>query len=241
MTIKHQMRKILWHFGYDICRTTPKNNPLVRRKKFLERYDVNVVLDIGANAGRFARETRTQCGYTEKIISFEPLSSAFHDLVMNAKGDEKWITYNCALGDVDEEQEINIAGNSDSSSLLEMLPAHIEAAPKSTYVGKERIKVCRLDSLFNELCQEEDRIYMKIDTQGFEMNVLRGAEKVLPSIDTIQMEMSLVPLYNGQVLFNEMCSYMGRLGYHLISLENGFSDTASGQLLQVDGIFHNDR
>ena len=79
---------------------------------------------------------------------------------------------------------------------------------------------------------------MKIDTQGFESKVLKGAEKSLAHINTVQMEMSLVPLYDGESSFNEMCILMSKKGYTLVAIENGFSDQASGQLFQVDGIFH---
>ena len=83
-----------------------------------------------------------------------------------------------------------------------------------------------------------NRVYMKIDTQGFESKVLKGAGNSLMRIDTVQMEMSLVPLYEGEMLFNEMCMFMTEKGYSLIAIESGFSDQNTGQVLQVDGIFH---
>ena len=142
------------------------------------------------------------------------------------------------IGDTDEMREINIAGNSYSSSLLDMLPSHVKSAPKSKYIGKEVIDIRKLDSLFENLCSATKNIYMKIDTQGFERRVLKGAENSLAHIDTVQMEMSLVPLYDGELLFNELYSLMNSKGYVLLSIENGFSDPISNQLLQVDGIFH---
>ena len=77
-----------------------------------------------------------------------------------------------------------------------------------------------------------------MDTQGFEKNVLLGAKESLARIDTVQMELSLVPLYSHQMLFNEMHGLMIELGYTLIAIEDGFSDPSSGQVLQADGIFH---
>lgn len=79
---------------------------------------------------------------------------------------------------------------------------------------------------------------MKIDTQGFESRVIKGAAQSLSHIDTVQMEMSLVPMYDGELLFNDMCKLMSEKGYSLIAIEPGFADQESGQLLQVDGIFH---
>src|SRR5438552_15044691 len=86
--------------------------------------------------------------------------------------------------------------------------------------------------------QNSNQRLFKDGHSGIESKVLKGAEKSLARIDTVQMEMSLVPLYDGELLFNEMCIVMGKKGYTLIAIENGFSDLTSGQLLQVDGIFH---
>lgn len=238
MSVKHKLRTFLWKFGYDISRFKPSKHPLARRKKIFESYEIDTVLDIGANAGQFAQQIRGELGYANRIISFEPLTSAFESLKEKAKNDSNWDAYNFALGDTDQKQEINIAGNSLSSSLLDMLPAHIMAAPDSKYVGKEEIEVRKLDSIFDNLCGTSNKIYMKIDTQGFEKKVLDGAASSLMQIDLVQMEMSLVPLYEGELLFDEMCALMSEKGFSLLAIETGFSDEESCQLMQVDGIFH---
>lgn len=238
MSIKHELRKFLWRVGYDISRFTPRSHPLARRKQILDSYNIDTVLDIGANSGKFAQQLRDDLSYANRIISFEPLSSAFEILKTNAKGDPNWEAFNFALGDTEEKQKINIAGNSYSSSLLDMLPSHLKSAPESKYIGREIIEVKKLDSIFGNLCKPTNNVYMKIDTQGFESKVLKGAENSLIQIDTVQMEMSLVRLYEGGLLFSEMCIFMNEKGYSLVSIETGFSDPVSGQLLQVDGIFH---
>lgn len=238
MAIKHELRKLLWKVGYDISRFTPTSHPLSRRRQILESYQIDTVLDIGANSGQFAKQMRDDIHFTGHILSFEPVSTAFQLLKANAKDDPAWEVYNYAIGDTEEKCEINIAGNSYSSSLLNMLPSHIRSAPESQYIGKEMIDIKTIDSLFDDLCKSSKNVYMKIDTQGFESKVLKGAENSLAHIDTVQMEMSLVPLYDGELLANEMGSFMGQKGYTLIAIENGFSDPATGQLLQIDGIFH---
>lgn len=240
MSIKHELRRFLWKAGYDFSRFTPTSHPLARRKQIFKSYKIDTVLDIGANTGQFAQELRDDIGYTERILSFEPLSSAFELLKakVKANADSAWEIFNCAIGDTEEKREINIAGNSYSSSLLNMLPSHLKSAPNSKYIGKELIEIKTVDSLFGGLCKTAKNTYMKIDTQGFESKVLNGAEKSLAKINTIQMEMSLIPLYDGELLLSEMCALMSRKGYALVAIENGFSDPVSGQLLQVDGIFH---
>lgn len=238
MGFKHEFRKFLWKVGYDISMFTPASHPLARRKQLFESYRIDTVLDIGANSGQFAQQMRSDLGFTHRIVSFEPLSTAFELLKANAKDDPDWEVFNYAIGDTEEERDINISANSYSSSLLNMLPSHLKSAPDSKYIGKETIAIKTLDSLFGDLCKTAKNVYMKIDTQGFEGKVLKGAENSLPHIDTVQMEMSLVPLYDGELLFNETWILMVKKGYTLIAIENGFSDPASGQLLQVDGIFH---
>jgi FkbM family methyltransferase len=237
MKVTHQLRKALWQFGYDICRFAHTSHPLARRQHILEHYQIDTVLDIGANSGQFANELREDMGYKNRILSFEPLSEAFKLLTENAKDDPLWATFNYALGDVEEKREINIAGNSLSSSFLDMLPSHLNAAPESRYIGKEIIEVKTLDSIFEDICKKARNVYMKIDTQGFESKVLKGGAMSLPKINTVQMEMSLVPLYGTELLFDEMCIFMREKGYTLIAIENGFSVPATAHLLQIDGIF----
>ena len=238
MNIKYEIRKLLWKIGYDITKFTPESHPLARRKQIFDAYEIDTVLDIGANTGQFARQIRNDLGYTKRIISFEPLGSAFEVLKLNSEGDPNWKVINIALGDTETKQEINVAANSYSSSLLDILPSQLKAAPESRTIGQEEIEVKRLDTIFDDFCKPTDKIYMKLDTQGFEGTVLKGAEVSLKQIDTLHMEMSLLPLFEGELLFHEMCSLMYDKGYLLIAIEPGISDQESGQLLQVDGIFH---
>ena len=238
MRIKHEFRKCFWKVGYDISRFTPTSHPIAKRKRLFQSYEIDTVLDIGANSGQFAQKLKGDIGYTHRILSFEPLCTAFKLLTANAEDDPAWEVYNFAIGDAEEKREINISKNSCSSSLLNMLPSHLKSAPNSKYIGKEVIDIKTIDSLFCDVCKGAKNVYMKIDTQGYESKVLKGAENSLANIDTVEMEMSLVPLYDGQLLFHEMCSLMNKKGYTLVAIENGFSDPASGQLLQLDGVFH---
>lgn len=236
--MNRSLRKLLWSFGYDLTRFMPSAHPMARKKQLLESYGIDTVLDVGANGGQFGRQLRNYLGYARRILSFEPLSGAFAQLAARARGDPGWQVFNFGIGDAGGKREINIAANSQSSSLLDMLPSHEKAAPEARYVGRELIEVRTLDSLFGELCRSARNVYLKIDTQGYESKVLKGAENSLARIATVQLEMSLVPLYQGGLLLNEMCAFLSGKGYTLVALENGFSDPASGQLLQVDGVFH---
>ena len=177
-------------------------------------------------------------GYAGRIISFEPLSSAYRELMRRSSSDDGWQIVNCALGSHIGTAEINISENSDSSSILNMLPYHMKAAPESRYIGKEQVQLKTLDSLFNDLSVETHNIWLKIDTQGFEHKVLEGAKDSLEHIKTLQLEMSLVPLYEDGLLFADMNKMLCDKGYRMISIEPSFSDKQSGHMLQVDGIFY---
>jgi len=241
MTIKHELRKLLWSFGLDLQRFDRETHPVARRRHLMQRYGIQVVLDVGANIGQYGQNLRDEMLYTGRLCSFEPMSKAFAALQARAAGDAQWQVFNFALGDADGRQTINIAGNSYSSSMLDMLPAHEQAAPESKFVGKEEIVIRTLDGVFPEVCKPGERIYLKVDTQGFEGRVLKGGERALGHIDTVQMEMSLTPLYAGEASFNDLCQTMQDKGYTLVALEPGFTDPRTGHLLQMDGIFHRDR
>jgi len=238
MGVSQALRAMLRKIGYDLVRHEPENHPDIRVRQLFKTFCINTVFDVGANRGQYAHFLRNDIGYRGTIISFEPLSSAFMSLSEKADKDPSWEAFNIALGDVQGEAEINIAGNSYSSSFLGMLPSHLKSAPDSKYCGKEVIEIKTLDSIFDSLCGKKNNIYMKIDTQGFEEKVLNGAQHSLHAIDTVQLEMSLVPLYEGEMIFNELYSLMSELGYSLAAIIPGFADKDSGQLLQVDGIFH---
>lgn len=239
MNLRLGLRRLLRRLGYEVHPFTPAESALARRKMLMQHYGVQTVLDVGANTGQYAQELRIDIEFSGDIISFEPLPTAFQELERTCRRDPRWRALNCALGSAPEFREINVAANSLSSSLLTMLERHRDAASGSGYIGKARIEVRTLDSLFDELlpAPAPKEIYLKIDTQGFEREVLKGATNSLPRIRTIELELSLVPLYRDGPLLEEMCELMRSHGYTLVWLESGFVDARSGQTLQADGVF----
>lgn len=238
MSVKKILGPFFRKMGYDIVNYTPKSHSTAREEKLFEVYGIDLVLDVGANEGQYAQKLRRVLDYKGKIISFEPLSKAYGILTQKAKNDAHWEAMHYALGSMNGRKEINVAGNSYSSSILEMLPSHEKSAPKSKYVGKEPIEVKTLDSIFEKFSFPERNILLKIDTQGYEKYILEGAEQTLLRIDSIRAETSLIPLYKGELMFHDMCQLLYAKGYRLVDIKPGFYDKKTGELFQVDGFFH---
>lgn len=236
-SIKAQINQALHRAGYEFRRLKPDSGHADQLSAVLCSEEVDMVIDIGANEGQFAREIR-QAGYTGKIISFEPLSSARRVLIDHASSDPHWLVHEqLALGDQEGAITINISGNSYSSSILPMLETHANAAIDSAYVDSETVPISKLDSVAAEYLEPGCNFFIKIDTQGFELQVLNGARETLPLAKGVLCELSLVPLYEGQALWREVIDRLNEEGFFLWILLPGFTDPRTGQSLQIDGIF----
>ena len=215
--------------------STAKRNARQLQKGF-DAFGIDLVFDVGANTGQFAREIRDG-GFKGRIVSFEPLTTAHRELARAAARDASWTVHErCALGDREGSVALNVAGNSVSSSILEMAAAHATAAPESAYVGHEQTALVTLDSVAHQYLGGTQRPFLKIDTQGFEWQVLTGAEQTLPSIRGVLCELSLVVLYEGQHLWRDMIDRLEAAGFTLWGLQPGFMDRR-GRNLQSDAIF----
>ncbi|NRQ49339.1 FkbM family methyltransferase [Aeromicrobium stalagmiti] len=212
-----------------------RRHPAVRRQAMLKQHDVDLVLDVGAAGGGYGTSLRS-FGYTGRIVSFEPIAAAFADLSATIAGDRLWTARNTALGAEAGEATINIASNSTSSSILPMLDTHIEAAPSVRYVGQETIAVARLDDEAAPLVAEHRRPFLKIDTQGFEREVLAGGTETVSACVGIQLELSLTPLYGGGMLIDEAVGWAYAQGFQLVGIEQGYA-APTGEILQIDGVF----
>ena len=202
----------------------------------LRMFGVDLVLDVGANRGQFAREL-IRAGYEGRIISFEPQSDAHADLVEASRSQPQWtVAQRCAIGDRTDTAILYVAGNSESSSLLPMLATHQAAAPASRYVSSERVPMHRLDEVIANEVASAAKPFLKLDVQGFARRALDGAGRILHRIVGIQVELDLVPLYGGGVLIEEMLPRLRGLDFAVYKLVPGFTDRRSGRLLQVDGV-----
>ena len=228
---------MLHRVGFELRRFSVEQSENARFISMLRTHNVNLIFDVGANAGQFGVLLR-KIGFDGKIISFEPLSDAREILLNISKNDPLWqIALQTAIGEENGKIEIQIARNSYSSSVLDMLDTHVNAAPDSKYIGKEKVALRTLDSIAPDYMDSNSIAFIKIDTQGYETQVMNGAKKLMSQIVGLQVEISLVPLYKGQCLFDEMLKKLKNDGFELWSISTVFSDPNTGQLLQVDATF----
>ena len=236
-TLESHVTRFVRRLGFDLRRYRPASSESAQLMKIFSAHGINLVFDVGANAGHFGRYLR-DAGYRDRIVSFEPLSTAWNELLNASRKDPLWeVAPRGAIGSNEGELEIHVARNSVSSSILAMHAAHTDAAPASGYVGKERVPCRRLDSLASEYLHSDSVTLLKIDTQGYEDRVLNGADGIMDRIVGTQLELSLVPLYEGQRMCDELTERMKRLGFELWAMSPVLVDPQSGRLLQIDATF----
>jgi FkbM family methyltransferase len=227
---------MLRQLDVDLVRVSRLNSVERRRVDALTNGQVDVLLDVGANVGSYARIARKD-GYRGRIVSFEPGDEAFSALEQASARDPLWECRKLALGNDDGDAKLNISRNTVSSSLLPIAPATVAAAPEAAYVGVEVVMLARLDTLANELLEGNERLFLKLDVQGLELEVVRGSSTTLSRVSAIEAEMSVQPVYEGQPLLTAVVAHLDRAGFDLVAMEPAFRDCRSGKLLQLDSFF----
>ena len=202
-------------------------NELSFLRDLLLQLRIDCVLDVGANRGQFARELRG-IGYDGLIISFEPIGNEFLALKEQFKNDPKWSGYQVALGSRDESLSITIPRLTVMSSLLESTVAERGAR-------KELVKVRRLDNMLPSLMKDFDssRVFLKMDTQGYDLEVFRGTSGCIDKIQGIQSELSIQALYKNMPHYLEVLEAYEAAGFDLYNL-SVVNRVSNGGLLELN-------
>jgi FkbM family methyltransferase len=237
VSVRSFAQNLFQRLGWDVRRTAYPSSEEVLLTRFLTVARPTAVFDVGANVGQYGLSLR-KCGFTGRIVSFEAIPSVHARLSAVAARDRDWIVAPCcALGRATGEARINLARNSVSSSLLPIHDAHLKAAPDSRYIATETVRLERLDDIAGTLLPKDATLLLKVDTQGYEEEVLAGANLVLKSVSAMQLELSIVPLYQGAPSLRRILELCEGLGFQLHGFIPGFYEETSGRLLQMDGLF----
>ncbi len=233
------IRKSFRSVGLDLIRFNFHNSEDALLKKILNQFEIDLVIDVGANLGQYGLLLR-DLGYKNQIYSFEPIGEVFSKLQVRAAKDDKWETINKGVGSKNESLFINISENFVSSSLLPITDASTTAKPDTKFTRQEKISIITLDSFFEDKeIKNWKNPFLKIDVQGYEKQVIDGSLVTLKDISVLQIELSLVKLYEESILYKDVIFLMEELGFYLYTIIPGFRNPQTGQLLQVDGVFVN--
>jgi FkbM family methyltransferase len=224
---------IIGKFGLRISRQAELFN--FRLARHIQRLDVVTVLDVGANIGQFYFELKV-AGFDGHVISFEPLPDAHQQLMSISSKEPNWRIYDrIALGSTEEFTKINVANNSASSSIRPQTELMKQNAPYANKVSQVDITVTTLDKVMNSI--PLSNCALKIDTQGYELEVLKGSSKLLERVKLVSLELSLVELYEGQAKYYHIDEYLRSHGFKLIDLYPGFKNFDTGELFEYDAIY----
>jgi len=203
------------------------------------RHGINAILDVGAHRGEFAKKMRA-LGFTGSIYSIEPVSTSHNALMANSRYDWKWIVLpRQAAGSTSEKKTINISENSYSSSLLSVADIHLKAAPQSKIINSEECNVTKAQNILAKWDAHSIQA-IKIDVQGFELEVINGLDVLLEKSKLLMVELNSDECYKGCPDIFEIDTILTRqYGFRRVSLEPAYYDEDSRICQQYDGIYLN--
>ncbi|WP_334186749.1 FkbM family methyltransferase [Noviherbaspirillum sp.] len=216
--------------------------PLVDHlRRLFAQYGIDTVIDVGANKGQFHDLVRNDVGFRGQIHSFEPVSSYAQGLKQKSIDDTAWKIHPYALGSAPGTAEINVTQSPGLNSFL---------APRTDVVAGfwndnsishvEKVAIRTLDDVLADEgidCSRQG-VYLKLDTQGFDLEVIKGARKSIAGIRGLQSEASIRPIYHGMPTYNETIQEMNELGFALSGMFPVTSDV-SLRLVELDFVFIN--
>jgi FkbM family methyltransferase len=238
MNVSEFIRRTANRLGFDVCRIGPARLGRNLSADLVALAPKNaVIFDVGANTGRAARHF-SEIFPGNEIWSFEPGTEAFDKLSVSPelKHVKK---FKIALSDQNGRGTLNIFGGSELNSLLpreSSADRYLDPASIAS-TGSESVSTVRLDTFCDQHRVPEIGL-LKLDTQGFELHVLRGAERMLGAgkVKLIQLEINFSPLYKGQPQLSQICDFLIQCGFGLIGLYDSRRD-AQGCIQWCDAVF----
>ena len=200
----------------------------------LEMYGVNCVIDVGAHAGQYGQRLRAG-GYTGRIVSFEPTPEGFAQLERAAARDPRWRVHRFALGREDGTTTMHVVPGTLSSILP---PTKFGAGryPKLQEPEQVEVEVRRLDGMLDELFEglKRPRPYLKLDTQGFDLDVFAGAGERIAEFVGMQSEVALMEIYKGMPRMPEALAAYEAAGFEIAALYPVSRQTRTARVLEYD-------
>jgi FkbM family methyltransferase len=217
---RQRVKHLLWRQRWDLRPLRLLNGLDALLWTLFPELRVNCIVDVGAHTGEFGTFVR-DLGYEGRIVSFEPTSVALANLRQRTRNDPDWRVYGLALGGSTGTADINVNRDAMFSSFRKSseLGRSIFAGELTT-TAVERVQLRRLDALFSELIQgiRDPRVYLKLDTQGWDLEVLSGAGGCLERIVAAQSEMPIRPIYEGMPTASDAIAAFSAVGFDVVGM-----------------------
>lgn len=238
--IKAPAIRVLDRLGYVALQASRLDTlPIAKHlAKLFSSRKIDCVFDVGANLGQYAGFLRNDVGYTGRIVSIEPVTHQFDILREASKADPGWTVLQAALGARTGRQSINITRSSDFSSFLTPDNSQTRQYESSNeIVAREEVPLLTLEEVFlSDPAYRTATIYLKMDTQGYDLQVLKGGGEALSRVVALQSEMSVKPLYASMPDYTEASAAIRALGF-VPSGMFPISVDANMALIEFEGIF----
>ena len=195
------------------------------------RLKINCILDVGAHMGQYGRFVRNM-GYKGHIISFEPIRTSFTVLEQRCAKDKRWSARRFALGNEEKMVPINVTNITQFSSFLPRNRYSVDQFGGLSETSRtEMVEMKRLDSIFEECTSvvKDPRVFLKLDTQGYDLKILEGCGRCLDGVLALQSELAVKPLYEGMTEYMDAIAHMNEMGFEL----TGFFPVLRDENLQI--------
>jgi FkbM family methyltransferase len=187
-------------------------------RELFEAKAIDCVFDVGAFNGHFGNFLRKRVGFKGTILSFEPQPEPFRALEERSRRDAHWHAFPVALGEQPGEFEMNVMNTLWYSSFLTPSAATPrELVSRNTIESTVRVRVERLADRYDVLAASHEftRPFLKMDTQGFDLQVLQGALPRIERFHGLQSEVAVIQLYAGMPDWVEALAAYQKAGFAL--------------------------
>lgn len=233
------VRSLLRRRGLDVVPRLRFGRDASELVELLDRLRVDCVLDVGAFTGTFGLMLR-ELGYDGRIVSFEPATENFEALAREAAADSRWEARQVAVGSAPGTMALRLSGSAGSNSFLEPNAYARDELPRTfASRGVESVSVTTIDAVFDDAVRDAQAVFLKIDTQGFDLEVIRGADASLAKLAALQVELALQPTYDAQPGYLELLDELAARGFAPALLHPTYRDSR-GRIVECDCVLIRD-
>jgi FkbM family methyltransferase len=240
--IGRTLSRMLKPYGYELYKTVnttlgskaAQDEMIVHLKELFAALEIDTVLDVGANKGQYYEFLREKVGFTGQIHSFEPIPELGAKLVARSASDPKWQVNQCALGIQSGKAQFHISDKPGWSSLRELRRGQSRPSDELQITRTVEVEVRSLDDVVAKL--KVNNLYLKLDTQGSDLDVLRGGEATLKIVKGLQTELGCIPCYAGAALPSQVLAFLEERGFWMTAVHSLWQDD-DFRIGEADAVF----